>query len=381
MNINLPLIIEQRITELLGISGLHMFNQSVHKKRLNALREQMVSLSDDFAGFKRTEDDYSDAYFAYNFPFNLMKSFLVADRMKRDGAFGGLAEKKEFAILDIGCGDGAGMFGLALSLAEDCRSAHFSLTGVDSSGIMLNKCREMREAVIGSLRGNADINFLCRSVDVNINSGFAGKYDVIILANSLLEIIPGGSVPMEFITGLFGMLNEGGAIVIIEPALKESARRLMALRNELTGNGGGRVLSPCLHGAVCPLLEIKSRNEWCHQSLRWNPPVHIKILNQGLDREIDFLKFSYLVIAKNGRKEPSNGYLVVSNLLMEKGRKRCFLCTSQGRVELVRLDRHKTETNSRFDVIHKGDVLELQNHAELRPQYWNVKEDSKITIF
>lgn len=379
MDTNLPLIIEEKITELLGISGLHMSNQSAHKKRLNILREQMVSLSDDFAGFKRTEDDYSDAYFAYNFPFNLMKSFLVAERIKRDGVFGGLAGKKEFSILDIGCGDGAGMFGLALSLSEDCRSARFNLAGVDSSEIMLNKCRKMRDAVIESLRGNADINLLRRSVDVGMNPGLTGKYDAIILANSLLEILPSGLVPMEFMAGLFGMLNEGGVIVIIEPALKESARRLMVLRNELMKNKNGHVLSPCLHDAACPLLEIKSRNEWCHQSLRWNPPVYIKILNQGLDREIDFLKFSYLVIAKKERKDPLNGYLVVSNLLREKGRKRCFLCASHGRVELVRLDRHKTEANNCFDAVQKGDILEFEQHNELRPLYWKIKEDSKIT--
>jgi hypothetical protein len=99
----------------------------------------------------------------------------------------------------------------------------------------------------------------------------------------------------------------------------------------------------------------------------------MKILNRGLNREIDRLKFSYLVISKKPYNlDLQNGYLVISHLLKEKGKKKCFLCTPIGRVELVRLNKFKSKLNLDFDRIKRGDIILLKNHTQRNACYWQI---------
>jgi hypothetical protein len=207
------------------------------------------------------------------------------------------------------------------------------------------------------------------------------KYDIIIFANSLAEIIPDGSIPSSYMGSVFGRLNDQGIVIMIEPALKKFARRLMELRDVVADRRGIQVLLPCLHDGHCAMLSLNRRGEWCHQSVSWSPPVFMRILNQGLDREIDRLKFSYLIMAKSARRRVrAYNFLVVSQLLKEKGKKRCFLCTPDQRVELVRLNKAKSGSNEQFDRITKSDVIHLQGILKRRVDYWQVTENTRIDI-
>lgn len=62
------------------------------------------------------------------------------------------------------------------------------------------------------------------------------------------------------------------------------------------------------------------KNEWCHQSIKWTPPIYMNVLNQPLYRKIEYLKFSYLVISGQSYDTiKDNKYLVISRLFKEKG--------------------------------------------------------------
>jgi ribosomal protein RSM22 (predicted rRNA methylase) len=155
----------------------------------------------------------------------------------------------------------------------------------------------------------------------------------------------------------------------------------MTLRNDIINRQKGQVLLPCLHSENCPLINIRKQKDWCHQSILWDPPDYMNILNQGLNREIDRLKFSYLVITQeNFPGHDFNAFLVISNLLKEKGKKRCFLCTPTGRVELVRLNKLKCPTNSEFDKILKGDIISFTNILQTKPHHWQIAENTKVKI-
>jgi hypothetical protein len=74
------------------------------------------------------------------------------------------------------------------------------------------------------------------------------------------------------------------------------------------------------------------------------------------------------------------GYRVVSQLLKEKGKQRCFLCTPEGRVELVRLNRSKSVTNAAFDSIYKGAVVSLKNVMLKKKDMWQVAQQTAVDI-
>jgi ribosomal protein RSM22 (predicted rRNA methylase) len=151
------------------------------------------------------------------------------------------------------------------------------------------------------------------------------------------------------------------------------------LRDGLASHKAAQVIMPCAHGGRCSLLEVDSRDEWCHESVPWKPPVFLRILNEGLDREVGMLKYSYLVIARTKERVAwPGGYRVISNLLREKGKKRCYLCTEHGRVELVRLNRFKSKENTLFDKIKKGDMIDLRDFAVKKPEYWEIATQTSI---
>jgi hypothetical protein len=71
---------------------------------------------------------------------------------------------------------------------------------------------------------------------------------------------------------------------------------------------------------------------------------------------------------------------VISYLLKEKGRQRCYVCTDTGRAEVVRLDRSASEKNARFDDIRKGVIVELADITRKKKDYWQVTEHSTVEI-
>jgi ribosomal protein RSM22 (predicted rRNA methylase) len=375
----LPAEVSAMILQGLGMPDLNHTTKSGYARTLRRIRKEMILLADDFASDVPTESKYSDAYFVYNFPMNMVKTMLVIKEICL--RYAGLSSGKgRYDVLDIGCGEGAGMFGVYYGLKDEADVQGLRLVGIDSTRKMLERARYLAR---GFRKGNPRLNmrFSRQKIDATWQLRSRKKYDIILFVNSLAEIIRDGSIPTSFMGMVFGRLADHGLVVIIEPALKKFARRLMELRDYLRCRHVAQVLLPCFHGGPCALLKLEKRQEWCHQSVSWSPPDFMRIINEGLNREIDFLKYSYLVIAKKPLHQVRpHSFLVISQLLKEKGKKRCFLCTPDGRVELVRLNKAKADKNERFDKITKGDVIRLQNVWEKRVDYWQVTENTRIDI-
>ena len=375
----LPLSICEEILASAGFEGLNEVTESSYKKRLRVIRDQMRDLSSDFADGISSESRHSMAYFLYNFPLNFMKTLYVFGEISRRRPDFSIPRPR-YRILDIGCGEGAGMYGAYYALKSlDC-SGKIRLTGIDGSRKMLERARDMAARL---RRRGEDITagFANRDLTDIRNALSRKRYDVIICSNSLAELIREESLLRKYIGVLLGHLCENGLLVIIEPALKKYARRLMQLRDDLAKHKAAQVILPCLHREKCSLLKIESRDEWCHESVAWKPPAFLRILNKGLNREIDTLKFMYLVIARTKSQHVlPEGYRVISSLLKEKGRMRIFLCTERGRVELVRLNRSKSRENLLFDRIHKGDLIKLRDVVVRKPDYWEVDSQTVIEI-
>lgn len=371
MHMTLPRNVEKTILKVLALHDLQWHTAKIHQKRLGQIRRCLRTLSDDFAESIPSEEKYADAYLAYNVPRNFMEAMIIG---KEVAAFAPhIRDKTNINILDIGCGEGAGMLGLYYSLQN---SHDFTFTGIDTSALLLRRCRKLTDC----LCKGSNISITLRKQ--NVSEGLLPtkqKFDIIILAHSLAEMYP-ENIPIRFIHRLFRNVTENGLTIIIEPALKQLSRRLTDLRNNIIADRKLSVQLPCLQNQECPLHNIRKQKEWCHQSIRWQPPDFMKIMNQGLNREINILKFSYLVISKKDFSMPyENQYLVISDLLKEKGKRKCFLCTPTGRIKLVRLNKNRTECNEAFGRIRKGDMISARHLVE-RKGYWHVAPDTEIRI-
>lgn len=377
--VRLPRGIEEMVLAATGLADLNHQTKSRHSRALRRVRDEMRRLSQDFISGRPSESKHSDAYFLYNFPSNAAKTLHAIGGVVKHHPYLFTA-KNRYRMLDVGCGDAAGMVGSYYALKDTDRAVEFHFTGIDSSKRMLDRAKDTMRWCTGQ-DSSVKTRFLwMNAIDIRTVT-YRKKYDVILLINSLAEIARDGTLPRDFMGTLYGALDDNGLLVVIEPALKESARRLMTLRDDLARHKAMQILLPCLHESACPLWKVESRDEWCHQSVEWSVPEYLRIINEGLNREIDLLKFSSVVAVKSKVHQAiPDGFRVISRLLVEKGKARCFLCAEQGRIELVMMDRARSKSNSDFGDIEKGNVVSVEKAVVRRPDYWEVVENTAVRI-
>jgi len=179
-----------------------------------------------------------------------------------------------------------------------------------------------------------------------------GRFELIVAAHLLNELAPRLTVA-ERAARVAGwcdeLMAEGGSLVLVEPALRETSRALLEIRDRLVARGLF-VAAPCFWQGPCPAL-ARDR-DWCHDAA---PPAAA-----GRSR----VDFSYLVLRRTGVPASDPGlFRVVSDRLEEKGRLRLFGCGPAGRLALVRLTRERSAANAPLDRLERGSVVTVSGGA------------------
>ncbi|MBA2485428.1 MAG: hypothetical protein H0V35_04890 [Nitrospira sp.] len=310
------------------------------------------------------------SYLSYYLPVNLSKVQLLLDELQP--VFSTIP-REEFRVLDLGGGPGTG----ALAMVDWCRSASMPtpsslrMTVVDHSPQALRLCAKLWQTYTSENKDQAGPPLqtvkhnLERSLPSLIRTvGREKGYDLIIVQNLLSELYIGSSDPIgqrtTLVEGVLKCMTPGGSLMLIEPALRSASRALHHIRDKLVGGHHCSVYSPCLHDAPCPAL-IKP-DDWCHEERTWEIPASIA----QVDREVGFikdaLKFSYVILRKDGRTLVSRNedyHRVVSELRVMKGEKRVWLCDETGRSEIGRQDKERSILNAPFDDWHRGAIIRV----------------------
>jgi hypothetical protein len=180
--------------------------------------------------------------------------------------------------------------------------------------------------------------------------GVEGRFDLIVAAHLLNELRLTVPERARLVTSWCDeLLTPEGTCLILEPALRETSRQLLEVRDLLV-HDGLFVVAPCLWQGPCPALARP--RDWCHDAA---PPVAA-----GRSR----VDFSYLAVRGKGVTPTDQRlYRVVSDLLPEKGRHRLFGCGPAGRTAIVRLDRENAPGNAAFDAAERGRVIAVDGAA------------------
>ena len=156
-------------------------------------------------------------------------------------------------------------------------------------------------------------------------------------------------------------LRPGGSLVVLEPALRDTSRELLQVRDLLVARGHA-VRAPCLWRGACPAL-VKA-SDWCHAERTWSPPPVLDALAREAGLHKEALKMSYLVLAPKGEAwaEPPSGrvFRIVSEPLEGKGRQRYMGCGPEGRMGLALQEKHRTAANEAFFSLRRGDVVAVE---------------------
>jgi ribosomal protein RSM22 (predicted rRNA methylase) len=345
----------------------------------HALAQAVLNLSRLFTTARpmlspRYLDDpaHAAAYLSYFLPVNLSKVQVLLDELPNDSSHE--TPDRPMAVLDLGCGPGTGSLALLdwLWHRSPKRAKSLSVLAADASHAPLQEaerlwgayCQEvgMPDQGLRCIEGNLE-HPLKGDLGKQIMRG--GPYDLIMMANCLNELFSTAADPpagrAAVVGQLLPFLAPHGTIMIVEPALRQTARALHQMRNHLLKQGLCTVYSPCLHEGACPALDHP--DDWCHEERQWWTPPAIAVIDREVGFIKDALKFSYLLLRTDGRTIVTRSrqtFRVVSELRELKGEKRAWLCNETGRPEVGRLDRKASPHNAAVDSWHRGAIVQIE---------------------
>lgn len=242
---------------------------------------------------------------------------------------GALPEGEPLRVLDLGAGVGATTFSLAWVLAQARASVGLEVLGVDLDPRVLEAFHALADVRDPAL---APVALRTERADLRAVLPRAEPADVILFGLSLNELEEAERA--ELLLHASRNLRPRGVVVALEPALAETARGLMRVRDRLV-EAGASIAHPCTHHEPCPLLA--NERDWCHAELHVPlPPEEARIAAEaGLRAD----KPTFAALALGPPPDDRATVRVVSRPLGSKGKVELDVCGPTGLVRLRALDR------------------------------------------
>lgn len=202
-----------------------------------------------------------------------------------------------------------------------------------------------------------------RLLQWNASEEVEGTWDRILLGHVLNELWERDPERRAaFLAGLVERLAPGGRLLVVEPALRETSRDLLQVRDRLLDRGLA-VRAPCLFRGPCPALE--KEGDWCHEERAWEVPPIVRAIAGEAGLRKDSVKMSYLVVsAEAPARDERRLFRIVSEPLHTKGRLRYVGCGPEGRVGLALPERRLGGGNRAFASLERGDVISVSQTEE-----------------
>ena len=322
------------------------------------------------------------AYITYFLPPNLDKISVPLRELALHPAK--LLAKERLQILDLGSGPGTALLGVRQFFARNRMPVRLECTAVDQVGENLREAEVLFREQSGVAGVPATLATVTSSIKaVAEHSG--GPFDLIVLSNVLNELYlreADGVMKRRLLAGhiLDRLLAPDGSCIIIEPALRETSRDLLMVRDGLA-EAGYTVYSPCLVQGHCPALA--NPKDWCHEDRPWDPPEIITGIDSRIGLRKDSLKFSYVVLRKDGRTLADvcgpDAYRVVSEPLVSKGKRELYLCGREGRKLAARQDKDAVPGNEAFSQLLRGDIVSFEDMV-IEDKRFKITKDTKVAM-
>lgn len=362
-------------------------NKNPPPSRTGSLAEDVARLSrlltkdrDTLPAAYLRDPGLRQAYLTYFLPPNLAK--MAVPLRELDLHHGGFFAKKRLQVLDLGSGPGTAVLGIRQFFSLHRREVRLDFTAVDQVAENLREAEVLfREG--GRALPSASLTTVRSGIDA-LAEHTGGPFDIIVLSNVLNELYLRNENRVErriaLLTHILDqLLAAEGSCIIVDPALRETSRELIMVRDGLAA-GGITVYSPCLVQGRCPALE--NPKDWCHEDRPWDAPETIREIDGSIGLRKDSLKFSYLVLRKDGRTLAQTcaeqDYRVVSEPLVSKGKRELFLCGREGRRLAMRLDKDSVPGNRAFDGLVRGDIVHLEGMV-IEEKRFRITKDTQVS--
>ena len=322
------------------------------------------------------------AYLRYYLPSNMKKVHLALTDLSLHP--GWLLSKPHLRVLDVGAGPGTALLGLLAFFAQRAQQPKLTCVAVDR---VIENLR-IAEDLFNSYSSNKRLDASLRTIRGDIeHADYLNEdpFDLIIFSNVLNELYPFDEDRIQRRTSIvettMGLnLGADGSCIIIEPALRETSRDLLEVRDALVRQGT-YVFSPCLMSMSCPAF-VNPR-DWCHEDIPWEPPALIKEIDKLTGLRKDSLKFSYLVLRKDSKSLSDmfgpDSFRVVSEPLVSNGKREFFVCGLEGRKLMTRLDKDRSPLNVHFEKLTRGAIVSFERLRDEGTRY-KVEQLTEVII-
>ncbi|HEY4177569.1 MAG TPA: small ribosomal subunit Rsm22 family protein [Kofleriaceae bacterium] len=267
-------------------------------------------------------------------------------------------------VVDLGAGCGAMSLGALAAL-----NAPLEITAIDRD----REALQIAAAAVTAFSPTA--TFTTKTDDATRVA--VPPADLVLMGTLLNEL--DAPARLALVRRALAAISDDGAVIIIEPALRETTRALHELRDALLVDNGAHVFAPCTRqGAPCPALADPT--DWCleHRSVKL-PPRTAELARLTHLRD-DGLKFSYLVLRKAAAtlSDDPAAWRITGSAWAQKGKVEVLACSNAGRTKLRLLKKNRVGTNRALESVERGDVVTLD--AQLGDDRIEVLPETMLTI-
>ncbi len=308
--------------------------------------------------------------------------FTIADAMKvavplaELAARGALPARRPLRIVDLGAGCGAMSLGLVAHLSSEALGGPaFDILAVDRDVDALRIAGAAVRAL--AARRGVDLSITTRSADVATTA--LPSCDLVLIGTVLNELDE--TARLQLVERALASIAEDGAVIVIEPALRETSRALHETRDSILARGSGYVFAPCTRrGAPCPALA--NPDDWCHEDRAIELPPRTAELARLTHLRDGGMKFSYLVLRRveGPVLAASSAWRVVSAPRTAKGKLELYGCSDSGRVTLRLLKRNRAAANRSFEDARRGDVIVTDAEAHAGDARVEITRETKLDV-
>src|SRR5690606_20883744 len=163
------------------------------------------------------------ARLAFFMPRDLLKVSGPLMALSRMGAMPGAGGT--LRVLDLGAGLGGSCLGVAAYAAQTGAAARLHVVAVDRDARALGELTRL--AADAASLGLVPVGVEARATDLRAPSAWrGGPYDLILLGLALNEDEAAAAEEARLLRALCALLAPGGALIVLEPALRETTRAL-----------------------------------------------------------------------------------------------------------------------------------------------------------
>lgn len=287
------------------------------------------------------------AYATYYLCANAPKVVPLLDKLAH------LLPDDHLRVLELGCGPGTGVAGVASWAAENDMAVTHRVTDLLPANVKA-------AVTLGQKLAEAGVALTVDGAVVDVRKGVPSQLpdkdpvDLLLIMNLVNEL---PDVSNHRIVNAAEKLAANGVVLVIEPAAQAASRRALQLRDVFCA-AGWHVRLPCTHDGACPALEAD--DDWCHGEWRFNRPRFMADVDARIGNRREVLKATYFAVTKAPAPRQDTLYRIVSERQDSKAMSSAFACGVDGRQKFELQKRDRSDTNRAFSKVSRYSRVHIE---------------------